>query len=227
MGIIHDDENSPRSAPHCGSSPTDQAFFTLNSSPRQAAARTRTLFHHLLPQLPLLKTSPPPAMSELKVGDTFPEGVSFSYAPLTPENSEITACGIPQKFDASKEFKNKKVVLVSVPGAFTPTCQVSHVPSYIKNADALKAKGIDQVVFIAFNDAWVMSAWGKANNIKDDFIIFASDTGAAFSKSIGWTAGERTARYALVIDHGKVVYAAKEAGGGVEVSGSEGVLAKL
>ena len=129
-------------------------------------------------------------MSELKVGDTFPEGVSFSYAPLTPENSEITACGIPQKFDASKgmcrpvpltqlqdshygatEFKNKKVVLVSVPGAFTPTCQVSHVPSYIKNADALKAKGIDQVVFIAFNDAWVMSAWGKANNIKDDFIV--------------------------------------------------------
>lgn len=69
------------------------------------------------------------------------------------------------------EFKNKKVVLVSVPGAFTPTCQVSHIPSYINNKEKLKAQGIDQVVVIAYNDAWVMSAWGKANNIKDDFIV--------------------------------------------------------
>ncbi|KAL6857984.1 peroxiredoxin type-2 [Amphichorda felina] len=192
-------------------------------------------------------------MTELKVGDSFPEGVAFSYAPITPENSEITSCGIPQKFDASEgkppnspisfpnlhlvigrtrdshpaEFKKKKVVLVSVPGAFTPTCSVSHIPSYIQNADKLKAQGVDQIVVIAFNDAWVMSAWGKANGIKDDFIIFACDTDAKFSKSIGWTAGERTARYAIVIDHGKVTYAAKEEGRGIEKSGAEAVLAKL
>lgn len=69
------------------------------------------------------------------------------------------------------EFKNKKVVLVAVPGAFTPTCQVAHIPSYTSNIDKLKAKGVDQIVVIASNDAFVMSAWGKANNVKDDFIV--------------------------------------------------------
>jgi len=167
-------------------------------------------------------------MAELKVGDTFPEGVSFSYVPVSSDNSDITSCGIPQKYDASKEFKNKKVVLVSVPGAFTPTCQVSHIPSYINNKEKLKAQGVDQVVVVAFNDAWVMSAWGKANGVKDDFIVFACDPEIQFSKSIGWFAGERTARYAIVVDHGKVTYAAKEeAKGSIELSGAEAVLAKL
>lgn len=69
------------------------------------------------------------------------------------------------------EFKKKKVILVAVPGAFTPTCQVSHVPSYLDNADKLKSKGVDQVVFIASNDPFVMSAWGKANGVKDDFVV--------------------------------------------------------
>lgn len=125
------------------------------------------------------------------------------------------------------EFKKKKVVLVSVPGAFTPTCQKSHLPSYIQNKEALKAKGVDQVVVIAFNDPFVMSAWGKANGIKDDFILFASDD-AGFSKSIGWTVGERTARYAIAIDHGKVVYAGRDDGtGSVDASGAEAVLSKL
>ena len=62
-------------------------------------------------------------------------------------------------------------MLVGVPGAFTPTCQVSHITSYVKHIDQLKAKGIDQVVVIAMNDPFVMSAWGKANYSKDDFIV--------------------------------------------------------
>jgi len=69
------------------------------------------------------------------------------------------------------EFSSKKVVLVSVPGAFTPTCQEQHVVSYIQNLDKLKAKGIDQVVFIAYNDQWVMSAWGRANGVTTDDIV--------------------------------------------------------
>lgn len=69
------------------------------------------------------------------------------------------------------EFKNKKVILVSVPGAFTPTCQANHIPTFTSKVDELKAKGIDQVVVIACNDAFVMSAWGKANGVKDDFIV--------------------------------------------------------
>jgi alkyl hydroperoxide reductase 1 len=110
-------------------------------------------------------------MSELKVGDSFPEGIAFQYIPYTPETGDMASCGIPTKYDASKEFKEKKVALVSVPGAFTPTCHVSHLPSYLANIDNLKAKGIDQVVFLAYNDPFVMSAWGKSNNIKDDYVV--------------------------------------------------------
>lgn len=69
------------------------------------------------------------------------------------------------------EFKDKKVVIVSIPGAFTPTCSASHLPGYIEHKDELKAKGVDQVIFLAYNDPFVMSGWGKANNIKDDFIV--------------------------------------------------------
>jgi len=166
-------------------------------------------------------------MAELKVGDSFPAGVTFSYVPYTEESAEITACGIPINYDASKEWANKKVVLFSVPGAFTPGCSARHLPGYINNLSKIKAKGVDVVAVIAYNDAFVMSAWGKANGIKNDDILFLSDVGTAFSKKLGWTNGERTARYALVIDHGKIVYAEKEPGREVTVSSAEAVLAKL
>ncbi|KAI9056212.1 hypothetical protein LZ554_001140 [Drepanopeziza brunnea f. sp. 'monogermtubi'] len=166
-------------------------------------------------------------MAELKLGDSLPADVKFSYVPYTPENGDITSCGIPTTYDASKEWANKKVVLFSVPGAFTPGCSAKHLPGYIENLSALKGKGVDVVAAIAFNDAWVMSAWGKANGIKGDDILFLSDTNAAFSKKLGWTAGERTARYALVIENGKITYAEKEPGGEVSVSSAAAVLAKL
>lgn len=69
------------------------------------------------------------------------------------------------------EFQNKKVVLVSVPGAFTPTCQADHISGYKAKFNDLKAKGVDQVVVIAYNDPFVMSAWGKANSIQDESIV--------------------------------------------------------
>ncbi|KAI1275425.1 putative peroxiredoxin-5 [Xylaria sp. FL0933] len=166
-------------------------------------------------------------MSALKAGDTFPEGVKFLYVKPTPETSDVLACGIPAPFDASAEFANKKAVLVSVPGAFTPTCQANHITGYIKKLSELKAKGVDTIVVIAFNDPFVQAAWGKANGIKDESIIFATDNDAAFSKSLGWTLGPRTARYAIIVDHGKVVYAEKEPGTDVSVSGVDAVLAKL
>ncbi|KAI0204109.1 putative peroxiredoxin-5 [Astrocystis sublimbata] len=166
-------------------------------------------------------------MAALKAGDSFPADVSFLYVKPTPETAEITACGMPTKYDASAEFANKKAVIVSVPGAFTPTCQNTHVPGYINKLSELKAKGVDQVVVIAFNDPFVQAAWGKANGIKDESIIFATDNEAAFSKTLGWTLGPRTARYAIVVDNGKVTYAEKEAGGDVGVSGVDAVLAAL
>jgi len=175
----------------------------------------------------LLRNQPIINMSGLKVGDSFPSGVKFSYVPYTPETGDITSCGIPISYDASTEWADKKVVLFSVPGAFTPGCSAKHLPGFIENLPELKKKGVDVVATIAFNDAWVMSAWGKANGIKDDSILFLSDAGTEFSKSIGWTMGERTARYAIVIDHGKVIYAEKEPGREVSVSSAEAVLAKL
>jgi len=115
-----------------------------------------------------------------------------------------------------------------VPGAFTPTCQEKHVTSYLENLDKLKAKGVDQVIFIAANDQWVMAAWGKANGVKDDSILFTSDTGLEFSNKYGWVIGERTRRYAIIVDHGKVTYSGiDEVRGSIAKSGAEGVLAKL
>jgi len=163
----------------------------------------------------------------LKVGDKFPEGVKFSYVPYTPDKTSLTTCGTAQEYNASAHFSNKKVVLFSVPGAFTPSCTHKHVPGYIENLDKLRGKGVDIVAVLAYNDAWVMSAWGKAFGIENDDILFLSDPSTKFTQSIGWTKGERTARYAIVIDHGIVTYAEKEPGSDVSVSSAEAVLAKL
>ena len=88
------------------------------------------------------------------------------YAPI--KNSDPTSPGMPQEYNASEEFKGKKVILVSVPGAFTPGCQGRHLPPYLENIDKIAEKGVDLVVVIAFNDAWVMSAWGKVNGTSPD-----------------------------------------------------------
>ncbi|EPS40335.1 hypothetical protein H072_5839 [Dactylellina haptotyla CBS 200.50] len=164
----------------------------------------------------------------LKVSDSFPEDIVFSYVPYTEEKADITACGVPINYNASKEFAGKKVVLFAVPGAFTPGCSARHLPGYIENLQSLKSKGVDIVIVIAYNDAWVMSAWAKANNVKNDDIIFASDVGLKLSERLGWTNKERTGRYALIVDDGKIVYAEKDDKPGVvSVSGAEAVLAKL
>ncbi|KAJ5263258.1 Peroxiredoxin Pen c 3 [Penicillium angulare] len=147
----------------------------------------------------------------LNAGDSFPEDVKFSYIPWSEESAEFNACGIPINYNASKEFANKKVILFALPGAFTPVCSANHVPEYVAKLPEIHAKGVDQVAVLAYNDAYVMSAWGKANGVTSNDILFLSDPEAKFSKSIGWADAEgRTYRYALVIDHGKVTYAAKE-----------------
>ena len=92
------------------------------------------------------------------------------------------------------------------------------MPGYIEKLDEIKGKAVDVVAVVAFNDAFVMSAWGKANGIKNDDILFLSDPESKFSKSIGWNLGERSARYAIIIDKGTVVYAEKEPARDVTVS---------
>ncbi|KAL7273566.1 hypothetical protein RUND412_003570 [Rhizina undulata] len=175
-------------------------------------------------------------MAALKVGDKFPEGVTFSYVPYNPETG-INACGRPTPLEVSSAWADKKVVLFSVPGslslpplplsrqstnpktgAFTPTCSERHLPGYIQNLPALRAKGVDVVAVVAFNDPHVMSAWSKAQGIKDEEILFLSDEGARFARAIGWNQGERLARFAIVLERGKVLYAEKDEKGVLDVS---------
>lgn len=129
---------------------------------------------------------------------------------------------MPQVFDASKEFAGKKVVLVSVPGAFTPGCQAFHIPPYFANLDKLLQKGVDLVVVIASNDSWVMAAWGKVNGAKEDTKIrFMSDTKSFFSKNYGWDGpADRNGRWAMVIEKDGTISVAdaEEGPGNVTVS---------
>jgi len=166
-------------------------------------------------------------MSGLKVGDSFPDDVVFKYIPYTEEKADFKACGVPINYNASKEWANKKVVLFAVPGAFTPTCSAYHLPGYIDNLDKFKAKGVDVIAVVAFNDPFVMSAWGKANGIKDDSILFLTDPEIEFTTKLGWASGGRTGRWAIVIDNGKIIYAEKEPAPGLTVSGADAVLAKI
>ncbi|KAI5362986.1 Putative redoxin [Septoria linicola] len=170
-------------------------------------------------------------MSGLKAGEDFPEGVKFKYIPWTTADTKV--CGFPVDYSTDKEFANKKVVLVSVPGAFTPTCSGNHVPRFIEHIADLKKKGVDQLLIIAPNDAFVMSGWQKVNvGLTDDdntFVIFASDLETKLANQIGWTApGDRNGRWAAIIDHGKITYAEVETElQAVTVSGVDAILEKL
>jgi peroxiredoxin (alkyl hydroperoxide reductase subunit C) len=120
-----------------------------------------------------------------------------------------------------------------VPGAFTPTCSAKHLPSFITNAAALKAKGVDKIACMAVNDVFVMGAWGKDQGVAEDVVMLA-DGSAAFTKAMGLEfdlsargLGVRCQRFALVAKDGKVTHVAVEAPGAFEVSSGESVLAAL
>ncbi|KAG6910343.1 hypothetical protein DXG01_011412 [Tephrocybe rancida] len=142
-------------------------------------------------------------MPSVKVGDTLPQG-TFTYIPYTPELEDKLACGLPIKL-STEEWQGKKVVLFSVPGAFTPTCHAKHLPPYLEKYDEFKAKGVDTIAVLASNDAFVMSGWGRVEGLKDKV-----DTGAEWSKSLGLSVETpgftRTARYAIIIDDLKIKY---------------------
>ncbi|KAJ1732988.1 peroxiredoxin type-2 [Coemansia biformis] len=167
----------------------------------------------------------------IEVGDTFPNAV-LSYIPYDAANPD--ACGLTQQLKTHDAFRGKKVVLFAVPGAFTPTCSESHMPGYIAHLDDLKSKGVDIVACVATNDQFVMSAWGKANKVKDD-ILMLSDANGELGSAIGLFKGDqgpgvgprRLARFAVIIDDLKVVYLGVETARGVSVSGAPAVLAKL
>ena len=143
-----------------------------------------------------------------------------------------TADGIQDR-TTEQLFGGKKVVLFSVPGAFTPTCSAKHLPGFVQNAAAIKAKGVDTIVCLAVNDAFVMGAWGKDQHV-GDAIVMAADGNAEFAKALGLSfdggrfgMGVRSQRFALVAENGVVKHLAVEPGPGLDVSAAEKILAVL
>ena len=129
----------------------------------------------------------------IKVGDRIPS-VTLRY---------MTKDGM-QQVPSEEFFKGRKIVLFAVPGAYTRTCSQRHLPSYVQNADALKAKGVDAIACLAVNDAFVMDAWGKEHDA--DKLVMLGDGSADFTKAIGLDLdrissgmGIRSQRYAMVV----------------------------
>lgn len=138
----------------------------------------------------------------------------------------------PQDLTTKELFGGKKVVLFAVPGAFTPTCSAAHLPGYVVNADKFKEQGVDAVVCVSVNDAFVMDAWGKDRNA--EAIMMAADGNGDFTKAMGLTMdgsgfgmGTRSQRYALVAEDGKITALHVEKPGAFEVSAAEAIMKVL
>ncbi|MFT6194545.1 MAG: peroxiredoxin [Cognaticolwellia sp.] len=131
----------------------------------------------------------------------------------------------------SELFANKKVVMFAVPGAFTPTCSVTHLPGYVVSADELKAKGVDAIICVAINDAFVMSAWGKTQNAEN--LMMLADGDGSYTSALGLEmdtaafGGLRSQRYSMVIDNGVVTNLNVEKPQEFEVSNAETMLNQL
>ena len=133
--------------------------------------------------------------------------------------------------DTEEFFANKKVVLFAVPGAFTPTCSEAHLPGFIVAADELKAKGVDAIICLSVNDAFVMNAWGKAQNAEN--LMMVADGDGSYTKALGLEmetgafGGTRSQRYSMIIDNGIVTHLNIEQPKAFEVSTAQVILEQL
>ncbi len=130
-------------------------------------------------------------------------------------------------------FAGKKVVLFSVPGAFTPTCSMNHLPGFVDHADAILAKGVDTIACTAVNDVFVMDAWGKDRGVGDKVLMLADGNGE-YAQALGleldgsgFGMGMRGQRFAIIVDDGVATHVAVEAAGQFEVSKAEAILDAL
>jgi peroxiredoxin len=158
----------------------------------------------------------------IQVGDKVP---SATLKFLSPEG--------PKEITTDELFSGKKVALFAVPGAFTPTCSQRHLPGYVDKASDLKGKGIDQIACVAVNDAFVMGAWGKAQNVGDKVLMLADGSGD-FTRAIGLELdltkgglGKRSQRYSMLVDNGVVKQLNVEKAGQFEVSSADAMLKGL
>ena len=149
------------------------------------------------------------------------------------ELKTMSSEGSPVSVRTGDVLGKGKVVLFAVPGAFTPGCSRVHLPGFVTQAEDLKAKGVDTIACIAVNDAWVMEAWGKAHDVGDKIVMLADGSGD-FTRAMdlvmdgsGFGLGQRSQRYAAVIDNGVITKLNVEASGGISVSSCEAVLAEI
>ena len=158
----------------------------------------------------------------IKVGDKLPS-ISLKYMNKDGMQTATT----------DDLFKGKKAVLFGLPGAFTPTCSAKHLPGFVTHAEDLKKKGVDVIACLSVNDAFVMDAWGKAQNAGDKVVLLADGAGE-LTKAIGMefdlTArgmGIRSQRYSMLVEDGVVKQINLEKPGAFEVSKAEAILEKL
>ena len=158
----------------------------------------------------------------IKAGEKMPAG---KFKTMGPNG--------PQDLTTEQLFSGKRVVLFSVPGAFTPTCNAKHLPGYVNTAGQLKAKGIDAIACMAVNDVFVMNAWGKAANVGEAVMMLADGNGE-YARALGleldargFGMGMRGQRFAIVVDNGVAKQVNVEAAGEFKVSAAEFVLGQL
>ncbi len=158
----------------------------------------------------------------IKIGDRIP---NITIA--------IMAADGPAELTTDEIFADKKVVLFALPGAYTPTCSTAHLPGYVVHHDALVEKGVDAIACLSVNDAFVMAAWGEAQNVDKNILMLADGSGA-FTEAVGLeldlTArhmGVRSQRYAMIVDDGVVTQLNVEQGANFEVSNAETILRLL
>jgi peroxiredoxin len=158
----------------------------------------------------------------IKNGEKMPSG-SFGV---------MTADG-PGTLTTDELFSGKKVILLSVPGAFTPTCSMKHLPGFVEQADELLSSGVDTIACMAVNDVFVMHAWGKDRGVGDKVIMLADGSGD-YTRALGleldatkFGMGMRGQRFAIVVDDGVATHVAVEVPGQFEVSKAEAILASL
>ena len=157
----------------------------------------------------------------IRIGEAMPAGTF----------SRMTESG-PAPVTTAELFDGKRVALFAVPGAFTPTCSKQHLPGFVANADALKAKGIDTVACMAINDAFVMGAWGEGQNVGEKVMMLADGNGD-YTKALGLELdlsehglGLRSARFSMIVDDGTVTALNIDEGGALEISDADTLLSQ-
>jgi peroxiredoxin len=158
----------------------------------------------------------------IKIGDKLP---AADFAVMTADGQ--------QKLTTDVVFGGRKVVLFAVPGAFTPTCSMNHLPGFVAAAEQIKAKGVDTIACVAVNDVHVMNAWGKHAGAEGKIMMLADGNGD-FARATGlnvdlkpYGMGERSKRYSMIVENGVVKQLNVEDKSGVNVSGAETILTQI